>query len=124
MVQATTISRNLVKTAEIIGTPVMNTAGENLGEIKEIVLDKLTGKVQYAVLAFGGILGLGDKLFALPWEVLSYDETEDAFILNIDKEILKTAPGFDKNRWPDLADAKLIGTITTFYAKYKTTRKM
>lgn len=115
MTQAAEISKSVVKTDEIIGTNVTNTEGENLGEITEIIIDKLSGKVRYVVLSFGGLFGLGDKLFALPWDILKYDETEDAFLVNIDKEKLKNAPGFDKNNWPNMADRQWDTEINKYY---------
>lgn len=79
-----------------------NPQGENLGEIEDVVIDKLDGNVRYAVLSFGGFLGMGDKLFALPWEVLEYNEGQGAYVINVDKETLQNAPGFDENDWPDM----------------------
>src|SRR5690348_9823020 len=97
MTQATELSPSVVKTKEVIGVSVKNAQNESLGKIEEIILDKLSGNVRYVVLSFGGVLGMGDKLFALPWNAIHYDEDLDSFILNIDKEKLKNAPGFDKN---------------------------
>jgi sporulation protein YlmC with PRC-barrel domain len=88
----------------MIGDDVLNPAGEDLGEIKELMIDVESGRVAYAVLSFGGFLGLGDKLFAIPWDALTLNADEHAFILNVDKEVLKNAPGFDKDHWPQTAD--------------------
>lgn len=109
------LTESVVKTADVIGVDVKNTAGENLGEVKEIILDKYNGYVRYVVLSFGGFLGLGDKLFALPWKAFSYDPDQDAFILSIDKSLLKNAPGFDKDNWPDMADRKWEEGIYNYY---------
>lgn len=87
----------------IIGDKVLNTAGEQLGSIKELMIDLDEGLIAYAVLSFGGFLGFGDKLFAIPWEALTIDTENHAFILDIDKEVLENAPGFDKDHWPDNA---------------------
>ena len=87
----------------IIGDKVINTAGEQLGTIKELMIDLDGGLIAYAVLSFGGILGMGDKLFAIPWEAFSIDTDNRTFILNVDKEVLENAPGFDKDNWPDNA---------------------
>lgn len=110
------LTHNLVKTDEIIGVNVINTQDEDLGEIKELVIDKLSGHVVYAVLSFGGFLGLGDKYFALPWKALNYDLNKDAFILNVSKEQLKNAPGFDKDHWPDMSDRTWESRIYKFYS--------
>lgn len=87
----------------ITGDKVINTAGEQLGNIKELMIDLDGGLIAYAVLSFGGILGMGDKLFAIPWEAFSIDTDNHTFILNVDKEVLENAPGFDKDNWPDNA---------------------
>ncbi len=86
------------------GDAVVNTGGENLGHIEEIMFDVASGRIAYAVLSFGGILGMGDKLFAIPWEALQLDTDNHRFILNVPKEKLERAEGFDKNNWPDFAD--------------------
>lgn len=107
--------KSIVKTKDIIGVDVNNGQNESLGEIHEIVLDKLSGEVRYLVLSFGGFLGMGDKLFAIPWNAINYDSQEDCFMLNISKDRLKDAPGFDKDHWPDMADTTWGATIFNFY---------
>ncbi|MEI9986187.1 MAG: PRC-barrel domain-containing protein [Aliidongia sp.] len=82
----------VIAAAKVQGTSVTNPARENLGSIRDVVLDKYDGTVRYAVLQFGGFLGMGSKLFALPWELLRYDEAEDAYVLNIQKDVLQAAP--------------------------------
>lgn len=107
--------RSVVKASEVTGVNVKNMVGENLGTIKEVVIDKAFGKVNYVVLDFGGILGFGNKFFALPWHLFKYDKTEDCFLLDIDKERLKNAPGFDKEHWPDFAAADFTIKIDKYY---------
>src|SRR5919106_3909691 len=87
-----TMPSNVIAAKKVQGTPVTNPQGENLGEIEDVVIDKLDGMVRYAVLSFGGFLGMGDKLFALPWEVLEYNEGQGAYVISIDKETLQNAP--------------------------------
>jgi sporulation protein YlmC with PRC-barrel domain len=87
----------------LIGDDVYNQDGEDLGDIKEIMIDTIKGPVSYAVLSFGGILGIGEKLFAVPWEALKLDPENKRFLLNVDKYRLKDAPGLDKDLWPDMA---------------------
>ena len=98
------------------GNDVYNKQGEDLGDIKEIMLDVPTGRVAYAVLSFGGILGMGDKLFAVPWSALKLDTVNKRFVLDASKERLKEAPGFDKDAWPDMADPTWAKSIHTYYA--------
>jgi hypothetical protein len=99
----------------LIGDSVVNGADEDLGDIKEIMLDMHTGQVAYAVLAFGGFLGMGEKLFAVPWQAMHLDTANKRFVLNVDKERLKTAPGFNKDAWPDMSDMTWANQIHSFY---------
>lgn len=99
----------------LIGDDVYNQKGEDVGNIKEIMLDMSNGNVCYAVLSFGGILGVGEKLFAIPWKALKLDTENKRFVLNIDKDRLKNAPGFDKNHWPDMADKSWENEIHSYY---------
>jgi len=99
----------------LIGDSVVNAAEEDLGDIKEIMLDMQTGQVAYAVLSFGGFLGMGEKLFAVPWQALHLDTVNKRFVLNVDKDRLKSAPGFDKDAWPDMGDVSWAGGIHSFY---------
>ena len=81
---------------------VVNAAGEDLGKMAEYLIDLQSGRIAYCVLSFGGVLGMGDKLFAVPWSALTLDTEKKCFVLNVDKEHLKNAPGFDKDNWPDM----------------------
>jgi sporulation protein YlmC with PRC-barrel domain len=97
------------------GNDVYNQNDEDLGDIKEIMLNMRTGKISYAVLSYGGFLSLGEKLFAVPWEALKLDTENKRFVLNVDKDRLESAPGFDKDHWPDMADAAWAEGINSFY---------
>jgi sporulation protein YlmC with PRC-barrel domain len=92
------------RASKIIGTKVKNSKGESLGDIKDLVMDPENGQVVYGVVSFGGILGMGDKLFAIPWGALVWNFDKKYYILDLDKETLKKAPGFDKKHWPDSSD--------------------
>jgi sporulation protein YlmC with PRC-barrel domain len=96
--------RKSLSAGSIIGDPVVNDQGQDLGTIKEIMIDVERGQVSYAVLSFGGFLGMGDKLFAIPWQAFSVDEANQRMVLNVDRERLERAEGFDPNNWPDTAD--------------------
>jgi sporulation protein YlmC with PRC-barrel domain len=96
--------RRVLTAGTLTGDRVRNGAGEDLGKIEEIMIDIPTGRVAYAVLSHGGFLGIGDKLFAVPWSALEVDEFEHRFVLDVDTKTLENAPGFDKNNWPDMAD--------------------
>jgi sporulation protein YlmC with PRC-barrel domain len=99
----------------LVGNDVYNSNDEDLGDIKEIMLDMKTGKVSYAVLSFGGVLGMGEKLFAVPWEALKLDTKHKRFTLDLAKDRLKNAPGFDKDHWPNMADQAWVREIHSFY---------
>ncbi len=112
---ATKVVRQLLPASTIEGTAVQNAAGEDLGEINELMIDMEQGRIAYAVLSFGGFLGMGDKLFALPWESLTIGPDGDVFILNVPREKLDNAPGFDKDNWPDMADISWRDSVHTYY---------
>lgn len=92
------------RASKIIGTKVKNPKGENLGDIKDLVIDPENGQVVYGVVSFGGVLGMGDKLFAIPWDAISWNRDNKYYVLDLDKETLKKAPGFDKKHWPDTSN--------------------
>ncbi|WP_366469489.1 PRC-barrel domain-containing protein [Pandoraea sp.] len=99
----------------LIGNDVYNHKGEDLGQIKDIMLDMRNGKVGYAVLSFGGFLSMGEKLFAVPWSALTLDLNNKRFVLHVEKDRLKQAPGFDKEKWPDMVDQAWAKEIHSYY---------
>ncbi|MFC5473810.1 PRC-barrel domain-containing protein [Paraherbaspirillum soli] len=99
----------------LIGNKVHNTQDEHLGDIKEIMLDMRTGTVAYAVLSFGGVFSIGEKLFAVPWSALKLDTLNKRFVVNVEKERFKNAPGFDSDNWPNMADQSWVDAIRTYY---------
>ncbi len=112
------MASQLLSSSSITGDSVKNRAGEDLGNIQELMIDVSSGKIEYAVLSFGGILGLGDKYFAIPFNQLEVDHKNKCMILNADKERLKDAPGFDKDHWPNFADASFRDSINTHYGHF------
>ena len=106
---------NVMGAGTLIGNDVCNPAYEPLGSVKEIMLDMRSGQVAYAVLSFGGFLGMGEKLFAVPWSALVLDTKNKRFVLDVDKERFENAPGFDANDWPDMANPELEQTIRDYY---------
>ena len=110
------VKYGVVSASKIIGEAVINHQNENLGKIHELVFDAQDGRLAYAVLSFGGFMGMGNKLFAMPWKAFEFAKTENKLILNVDKEKLKTAPGFDQDsKWPDFADRTWGSTIYKYY---------
>ncbi|MCP0913422.1 MULTISPECIES: PRC-barrel domain-containing protein [Legionella] len=109
---------SVVKSKDVVGTKVKNQQGEDLGRVEEIILDKEEGYVHYVVLSFGGFLGMGDKFFAMPWEIFTYDPNEECFVINVDKQKLENSPGFDKNHWPDMTSAQWHQNIHNYYGTH------
>jgi sporulation protein YlmC with PRC-barrel domain len=99
----------------LLGNEVYNAGDEHLGSIKEFMIDMHSGRIVYAVLSFGGFLGMGDRLFAVPWPALQLDTANKRFALNISKDKLKNAPGFDKDHWPSMADTAWATGVHSFY---------
>jgi sporulation protein YlmC with PRC-barrel domain len=106
---------DVMDAATLIGDKVVNAQDEDLGKIEAIMLDVQSGRIAYAVLSFGGFLGMGTKLFALPWSALTLDTDEKQFILDIPKEKLENAPGFDKDHWPSMADSTWARDLHAYY---------
>jgi sporulation protein YlmC with PRC-barrel domain len=104
---------------------VRNPQGEDLGKIEDFMLDTESGRIEYAVLSFGGFLGMGDKLFAVPVQAFRVDTANEWFVLDTDKERLENAPGFDKNNWPSTADTSFTERVYSHYnVPYSRTRTM
>jgi len=105
----------LMGAATLTGEDVVNHKDESLGDIKEIMLDMRSGRVAYAVLSYGGLMGMGDKLFAVPWSALKLDTVNKRFVMNVEKSKLERAPGFLKDAWPNMADSSWEGDIHAYY---------
>lgn len=88
----------LIAADKVEGVSVYNPEGEKLGAVENVFIDKISGQAEFATLAFGGMLGMGEKHYPLPWSVLTYDTDQDGFVVDLDKETLKNAPGYDKAR--------------------------
>jgi sporulation protein YlmC with PRC-barrel domain len=123
---------NVVRIKDLLNLKVYGGNDEKLGDIEDIVIDPAQGKIRYAVLSFGGFLGMGDKLFAVPWSDIQFvskgvtkggTQKEDHCYLAIHKEDLKNAPGFDKNNWPNFADNNWSVNIDKYYNEHRHTRK-
>ena len=99
----------------LTGDKVVNRQKEDLGKIEHLMIDVEKGRVAYAVLSFGGFLGMGEKLFAIPWSALAVDTAEKQFVLDVDKKLLERAPGFDKDHWPNMADPTWGAEVSSYY---------
>ncbi len=101
----------------LTGDKIRNPHGDQLGHLEEIVIDLDNGRVAYAVLAAGGFLGLGEKFFALPWDLITVDTETHELVVDLDQELLETAPGFDKDNWPATHDNSWLSDVYRFYGR-------
>jgi hypothetical protein len=122
---ASAVKRNiptLFGTRTFLGDEVYNRSEDRLGKLKEFMVDLHSGRICYAVMSSGGFLGVGEKLFAIPWRALTLDAENACFVLDIAEERLMNSPGFDKRHWPDMRDAGWVKDIDTFYGIKPETR--
>lgn len=105
----------LFGTRTFLGDEVYNQREDRLGTLKEFMFDLHSGRICYAVMSCGGFLGVGEKLFAIPWRALTLDAENACFVLDIAEARLMNSPGFDKRHWPDMGDAAWVNDIDTFY---------
>lgn len=100
----TSTSSSVISSDRVEGTSVYNLAGEKLGSIDTLMIEKQTGQVRYAVLEFGGFLGMGTDLYPIPWGSLKYDTSQDGYVVNIDKRTLEGAPRYSEDDEPAYTD--------------------
>lgn len=115
-----------IRVSQLMGMNIQNSKGEGVGEIKDIVIDANTGKVRYAAVTYGGLLGVGNKMFAVPFEAFKCrtdpdDRDEHILVLNITEKQLDGHTGFDEDHWPNFADRKFAADLDT---RYGVDRKM
>jgi sporulation protein YlmC with PRC-barrel domain len=94
----------LIAASKVNGTTVYNRAGEKLGSVYDVMVDKRSGKAEYAIMSFGGFLGIGDSYHPLPWQSLTYDEVQGGYVVDLDRSRLESAPSYttrDADRWSD-----------------------
>ncbi len=115
MAQQHSVMPRIMAASSMKGYDVRNRADEDLGTLDDIMIDLQSGKIAYGVLSFGGFLGMGNKLFAIPWSALTLDMDGKRFILEVEQKKLRDAPGFDKDDWPDMADPRCGTQIHDFY---------
>lgn len=94
---------------------ILSADGEQVGRVKEIMLDVQAGRIAYVVMSCGGFLGIGDRLLAIPWSALTLDTTRKCFLLSLSSERVKSAPGFDKDHWPSMAEHRWASTVHQYY---------
>jgi sporulation protein YlmC with PRC-barrel domain len=106
----------VLSASTLVGDKVTNVNGEDLGTVEEIMLDLARGRIAYVVLSFGRVNWMpNNKLFAVPWEALTVSFHDKKVILDVSQETLKSAPGFDRDKWPDLGDFDWLATVYRSY---------
>jgi len=115
--EQTTVVSTAFRASKLIGMDVRITKDEKVGSISDMVVDTPTGHIRYAALSVGGFLGIGDKLFAVPWKsmVLKHDSKGAFFVLDVSKDKMRSAPGFDEKHWPDFGNPKFGTEIDQYY---------
>jgi sporulation protein YlmC with PRC-barrel domain len=101
--------------SKIIGANVRDSKNQKIGVIKDLVLDSARGEIAYVVVSFGGVTGMGRKVHPIPWRALQASDDGTYYILHADKETISLAPGFDKGRWPDMADQRWSADIDRYW---------
>ena len=114
---ATQQQHKLYRGSRIIGTNVRDPKDRKIGQIKDLILDGGRGEIAYAVVNFGGVMGVGRKFHAIPWQALQPSDDGNYYILHADRETINQAPGFDKARWPDMADRKWNAEIDRYWSR-------
>jgi len=105
MTLTTAAPQQLIFASKVNHTPVINADGERIGHIEDVAIDKRSGQVAYAVLSFGGFLGIGEKYHPLPWPLLAYDPVRNAYVISLTKDQLRAAPAFSKDELADIGDS-------------------
>jgi sporulation protein YlmC with PRC-barrel domain len=107
----------VLATSALKGSRVGNFAGEDLGKVDDLVVDVDSGRLNYVIVSIGGFLGIGDKLFAVPWELFTVRTGDHEFLLDIEKQMLRDAPSFERSKWPDMSDSAWAATIHSHFAQ-------
>ena len=109
-----TIGSNVISSDRVEGTTVYNPAGDKLGSIDDLMIDKVSGQVRYAVLEFGGFLGMGTDRYPIPWNMLKYDTSQDGYVVPLDKATLDGAPRYADSSVTDYDD-NYTSTVNKYY---------
>jgi PRC-barrel domain len=112
---ATDETNTLISSDKVEGTAVYNRQGEKLGSIHTLMIDKISGKVAYAVMSFGGFLGIGDRYHPLPWGVLTYDTGQGGYVVDLDRTMLEGAPTYGASETPDWGDRRWGQQVHEYY---------
>ena len=115
---ATDETNRLIASNKVEGTAVYNRQGEHLGSVYNFMVDKRSGQVEYAVMRFGGFLGIGDSYHPLPWKSLTYDTSQGGYVVDLDKTRLQGAPSYSSSEAPDWSDPSYSRRIDDYYGPF------
>ncbi len=101
----------------LMSDKVLDVAGETVGRVEEFMVDLADGCIKYAVLSSGGFMGVGDRLFAVPWQAIKVDTCDKRLVINMTKEKLDKAPSFEKDYWPDMGKADFRSELLSYYGQ-------
>lgn len=99
--KATESMQHMSRASKIIGTAVTSTNGDSLGSINDLIINPENNQIAYVVVSYGGLMGVGDKLFGMPWKSMQWNQEKQNFVINVDQATLAKSPGFDANKWPN-----------------------
>ena len=105
----------LISSEKVEGTAVYDRKGEKIGSVHHLMINKYTGQVAYAVISFGGFLGIGAEYHPIPWRLLDYDEQVGGYVVDIDREQLEKAPRFAESCEPDWADRDSTARVDEYW---------
>lgn len=111
----TAVGSDGIEASRVNGTKVYNRAGEHLGSVHDLVIGKRDGRVRYAILSFGGFLGIGEEYHPLPWDQLDYDERQGGYVVDLDKDRLRDAPRYGNDRRPDWSQDTYGRSVDDYY---------
>ncbi len=106
---------SLIAATKVEGTKVYNRKGDNLGSIYDVMIDKSSGHVAYAIMSFGGFLGIGEGYHPLPWKLLTYDVNQGGYVVDLDKTKLEAAPSYSATDTPNWTDRTYTSGIDKYY---------
>jgi PRC-barrel domain len=112
---ATDETDRLISSDKAVGTAVYNRHGEHLGSVYNLMIDKYSGQVAYAVMSFGGFLGIGESYHPLPWRTLTYDTRKGGYVIDVDRTRLETAPSYTSSTAPNWSDRTYGHRVDDFY---------
>lgn len=108
-------SPQLIAATRVNGTYVYNHQDENIGTIEDVMLDKQSGRVAYAIMSFGGFLGMGERYHPLPWSTLRYDTAKGGYVVDLSKEVLEGAPSYARDEDPNWDDRRFGESVHDYY---------